>query len=142
MGDAGYSGTPLSRKLGIKEGHLVALVDAPPGFSRLLAHLPPDVRTVEGLPDDEPPDVVLLFATEAPGLESSFRAAARRLHPDGGLWVGWPKKSSSLESDLDKMGVRRIGLDGGLVDNKVCAIDEDWSGLRFVYRLEDRPGRR
>ena len=136
---AGYSGTPLARKLGIKEGHRVAAVGAPSGFPDLLSELPPGVELrIDPAEGDGPFDVVVLFAREAGELGEAFSAWKSRIRKDGGLWVGWPKKSSSLETDLDKSVVQRTGLDGGLVDNKVCAIDRDWSGLRFVYRLEDR----
>ena len=137
---AGYSGTPLARKLGIKSGHRVGTVNAPEGFRDLLADLPPDVAftdpwTADGL------DVILLFATELDVLKRTFSAAAERLKCNGGLWVGWPKKSSPLAGELTGDLVRATGLDAGLVDNKICAIDEDWSGLRFVTRVEDRPKR-
>ena len=140
MESAGYSGTPLVRKLGIKEGHLVAAVDAPDGFGQLL-DLPPSVRLIEDLTDEEPFDVIVLFARERDPLEARLPEAAGRLKPAGGLWVGWAKKSSPLAGELTGDVVRASGLAAGLVDNKVCAIDQDWSGLRFVYRLKDRPSR-
>ena len=144
---AGYSGTPLARKLGVKADHRVATLGAPGGFAELLGELP-DGATVEADPavppsfddaDARSRDVVILFAPDAGTLEGSLPGARRLLAWDGGLWIAWPKKSSSIPSDLDKGSVRRAGLDEGLVDNKVCAVDADWSGLRFVYRLEDRP---
>ena len=135
---AGYSGTPLARKLGIKEGHRVTVLGGPEHFPDLLGELPAGARLGEGLPEHDRADVIVLFGREADALGEAFREAVGSLEPDGGLWVGWPKKSSSLETDLDKGRVRRIGLDAGLVDNKICAIDDDWSGLRFVYRVEDR----
>lgn len=137
MKSAGYSGTPLVRKLGIKEGHRVAALNAPRGFPALLG-LPDSVRYLDALTGDEPFDVIVLFATELAALEARFPEAARHLRPAGGLWVGWAKKSSPLAGELTGDVVRAVGLAAGLVDNKVCAIDEDWSGLRFVYRLEDR----
>ena len=132
---AGYSGTPLARKLGIRDGHAVVFARAPDGFAESL-DLPAgvDVRTrARG-----PLDVAVLFTTRRADLVRRFPALARAVHPDGALWVAWPKRSSGVETDLAEGVVQRVGLDAGLVDNKVCAIDEMWSGLRFVYRLSDR----
>ena len=135
---AGYSGTPLPKKLGIKADHCVALVNAPPGFASSLGELPAGV----GL-DDQPGegryDVILLFVRSRDHLGKRFRLWAKRLTPAGGLWVAWPKKASGVETDLTENVVREIGLETGLVDNKVCVVDEVWSGLRFVIRLVDRP---
>jgi hypothetical protein len=133
---AGYSGTPLPRKLGIAEGSRVSLVGAPEGFASRLVPLPPEVRF-------EPPratalDLVLLFADRASELERRFARQAQRLESAGMLWIAWPKKASRRPTDLTEDVVRRIGLDAGLVDVKVCAIDEVWSGLKFVRRLRDR----
>ena len=124
--------TPLPRKLGIDEGSRVALQGAPAGFAEALGVEP---RTRGEL------DVVVLFATKKGELTRAFAPLARRLAPAGGLWIAWPKKSASLESDLSFETVQRIGLDAGLVDNKSCAIDETWQALRFVYRLANRPER-
>jgi DUF3052 family protein len=131
---SGYSGTPLARKLGIKEGHRVAFRGAPDGFSALVDPLPDgvEVRRRGTL------DVVVLFTRRRAELERRFEAAKRALDPAGGLWVAWPKRSSGVETDLTEDAVREIALAGGLVDNKVCAIDETWSGLRLVFRLRDR----
>jgi hypothetical protein len=127
---AGYSGTPLPQKLGIKEGSRVRLHGAPDGFARSIG-VAPRARGEA--------DVVVLFSRSAAGLRRDFERLKKSLHPDGGLWVAWPKKASSVATDLDEGGVRNLGLALGLVDNKVCAIDDTWSGLRFVYRLIDRP---
>lgn len=136
---AGYSGTPLARKLGIKEGHSVAAVNAPSTFPGLVSELPDGAVLLLDPPDRTGPfDVAILFAREPEPLRSALSAWRERIRRDGGLWAAWPKKSSSLESELDKAEVQRTGLDAGLVDNKVCAVDEDWSALRFVYRLTDR----
>jgi len=135
---AGYSGTPLARKLGIKAGHRVALVKPPTGFASELAELPADVALVAGLRGTKPFDVILYFVTRRRELLSEFARVAQHLTPAAGLWVCWPKKASGKATDLDGNVVRRAGLDGGLVDNKVCAVNEVWSGLRFVYRLKDR----
>lgn len=133
---AGYSGTPLSRKLGIKAGDRVGTFGAPSGFERLL-DLPEDARLVTS--PRSPCDVIVVFATDGGRMEARFGAALGLLPADGGLWVAWPKKSSVLMTSLTFDAVQRHGLDAGLVDNKVCAIDDDWSGLRFVVRVEDRP---
>ena len=150
---AGYSGTPLARKLGIDEGDRVAALHAPKHFPDLLelpAHTilegSPSVpsTTEDGFLRDEEDafDVVILFAPDRQALERRFDHAHRLLAWDGGLWVCWPKQSSRLARDLKESDVRGAGLAAGLVDNKVCAVDDDWSGLRFVYRLDDRPARR
>jgi hypothetical protein len=135
---AGYSGTPLVKKLGIKAGHRVALLAAPDGFRATLDELPADVALQADL-RGEPLDVIVLFAPDRAGLERGFARAARRLTSAGGLWVAWPKKASGVPTDLTETVVQTIGLDAGLVDNKVCAIDDVWAGLRFVIRLHDRP---
>jgi hypothetical protein len=136
---AGYSSTPLPKKLCIKEGARVALVGAPEGFGAALGELPAGAEFVpasrKGL------DVVLLFARSRAELVGRFEPLAARLRPDGSLWVAWPKKSSGVKTDLVEDSIRLHGLDVGLVDVKVCAVDETWSGLRFVYRLKDRPRR-
>ena len=126
---AGYSGTPLPQKLGIKDGARVRLAGAPDGFARSIGVVP--------RPRGEA-DVIVLFTKRAADLERGFSRLRKSLHPSGGLWVAWPKKASGVATDLDEGIVRRIGLATGLVDNKVCAIDETWSGLRFVVRLADR----
>jgi hypothetical protein len=137
---AGYSGTLLPRKLGIKEGSLVALVGAPAGFDETLGELPPAVeirRRARG-----PLDVIVFFTTRRAELARRFPTLARALAPAGGLWIAWPKKSFGVATDLVFLDVQEVGLAAGLVDNKVCAIDEVWSGVRFVIRLKDRlPGR-
>ncbi len=123
---AGYSGTPLPRKLGIKPGHRVLLINAPGDLG------------IEGDDGPEPYDVILLFCPDRATLLAEFPGAAERLVKNGGLWVCWPKKASKVPTDLSDGPVREYGLGSGLVDNKVCAVDEIWSGLRFVYRLTDR----
>jgi len=137
---AGYSGTPLPRKLGVKSGHRVAVLNAPPDIDRLLAPMPDDVRLRFDARGRGPWDVVLLFTRSRAELGRRFVPIARRLAPAGGLWVCWPKKASGVETDVSDQVVRETGLAAGLVDNKVCAVDEIWSGLRFVIRLEDRQG--
>jgi hypothetical protein len=134
---AGYSGTPLVRKLGIKSGARLGLLGAPAGFDETLGELPPGVgvrRLRRG-----PLDVIVSFHTRRGELERTFGRLRDALDHTGGLWIAWPKRTSGVETDLTENVVRELGLAAGLVDNKVCAIDEVWSGLRFVYRLKDRP---
>jgi hypothetical protein len=136
---AGYSGTPLPRKLGIKEGHRVAVVSPPAGFADTLGDLPDGVevrRTARGRND-----VLLFFVTRQAELARRFPSFARSIEWDGGLWVAWPKKTSGVATDLGFDQVQEVGLRCGLVDNKVAAIDETWSGLRFVHRVANRPAR-
>jgi hypothetical protein len=133
----GYSGTPLNRKLGIKEGSRVALLQAPGGFDDELAPLPDGVRILRRLGPDL--DVAVLFVTERRELERRFPAVAASITPSGGLWVAWPKRASKVPTDLTEDVLREVGLPQGLVDNKVCAVTDVWSGLRFVWRKENRP---
>jgi hypothetical protein len=136
---SGYSGTPLPRKLGISVGDRVAFRRPPEGFDRTLGELPRDVQVrgrVRG-----PLDVVVAFFTRRGELEGRFDALVRALEPDGGLWIAWPKRASGVPTDLTEDVVREVALPRGLVDNKVCAIDERWSGLRLVIRRENRPRR-
>jgi hypothetical protein len=134
---AGYSGTPLAQKLGIKEGTRLALVAAPAGFAKsALAPLPDgvDVRArARG-----PLDVIVFFTKSRADLERRFAKLAAALQPAGALWIAWPKRSSGIATDLTEDTLREVGLPQGLVDNKVCAIDGTWSGLRFVIRRENR----
>lgn len=133
---AGYSGTPLAKKLGIRSGDTVVLVGAPEGFEDELEGLPDGVRLRRRAGGK--PQVVLLFTTQARDLERRFERLARSVWPDGGLWVAWPKRSSGVQTDLDENRLRDIGLPLGVVDNKVCAVNDVWSGLRFVWRKENR----
>jgi hypothetical protein len=127
---------PLPKKLGIKEGSRVVLVNAPAGFDPVLGELPGGVRV--GTTARGPRDVILFFVTSRRELERRFEKLAGALDPAGGLWIAWPKKASGVATDLDQAVVMEVGLATGLVDNKVCAIDETWSGLRFVIRKENR----
>ena len=133
---AGYSGTPLPKKLGLKEESRIALVNAPKDFARLLGALPPNAEIVTRV--TKPLDIVLLFVLTERALLSDFDKLAKNLASNGMIWVAWPKKSSGVATDLSFERVQRIGLDAGLVDVKICAIDEVWSGLKFVIRLKDR----
>ena len=134
---AGYSGTPLARKLGIKPGHRVAVLGLVPGSFVDGLELPEGARLFRQL-RPTPYDVIILFVDRRAELERRFGPVLARLHPDGGLWVAWPKKAARRETDITEDVVRRVGLAGGLVDNKVCAIDATWSGLRLVVRVENR----
>jgi hypothetical protein len=139
---AGYSGTPLPKKLGIKSGHRVALVQAPAEFEQALGPLPEDVALLRDPRDGQALDVILFFTASGAELRKHFASLARRLTPAGGLWIAWPKKASGVATDLNEDAIRAVGLAVGLVDNKVCAVDDTWSGLRFVIRLADRPASR
>ena len=133
---AGYSGTPLPRKLGIRPGARVALSRPPDGFEEALGELPEGVRLLRRVPAAA--DVVVLFARRRADLERRLPRAHAAIRPDGRLWVAWPKRASGVPTDITEDVVREIGLAAGLVDNKVCAIDATWSGLRLVVRLRDR----
>jgi hypothetical protein len=134
---SGYSGTPLPKKLGIKPGSTVAFRTAPPEFATALGELPEGVRVKRRAA--APLDVLVAFFVDGAELDARLRALSRTIFPDGGLWIAWPKRSSGVATDLTEDVVRDLGLALGLVDNKVCAIDETWSGLRLVHRLRDRP---
>jgi hypothetical protein len=129
----GYSGTPLTQKLGIKADARVAILAAPPDFARRLEGVPPPHARLRGSFD-----VIVQFASSRSLLARRLDPLIAALEPAGGLWIAWPKRSSGVISDLDDRVVRETVLAAGLVDNKVCAIDETWSGLRFVRRLRDR----
>jgi hypothetical protein len=134
---AGYSGTPLPRKLGIKPGQRVVLLAAPDGFEGgTLGELPDGVRV--GRRAGAKADVILSFHTERAELEQRLPALRGMMEPAAGLWIAWPKRSSKVETDITEDVVREIALPTGLVDNKVCAIDAVWSGLRLVIRLQHR----
>jgi hypothetical protein len=137
---AGYSGVPLPKKLGIKPGTRLALACAPPDFARALGELPAGVKAVALGRAKGPFDVVVAFFDS----EAAFKQQLPKLHaalkPNGGLWIAWPKRASGVPTDMTEDVVRRHGLPRGLVDNKVCAIDATWSGLRLVVRLANRPG--
>jgi hypothetical protein len=138
---AGYSGTPLPKKLGIKPGARLGLVDAPDDFAQTLGELPEGVVAGPLARGATRCDVIVCFARSSKGLARALPPLPGRLLPTGGLWIAWPKKASGLPTDLTEAEVRARGLATGLVDNKVCAIDETWSGLRFVVRVADRPRR-
>lgn len=139
---AGYSGTPLPQKLGIKPDCRLGVFNAPADLARILGVLPAGVVAADAGRGRGPFDVMLCFVSQAARLEGAFTRLRPKLDPAGGLWIAWPKKASGVATDVTEGVVREIGLRTGLVDNKVCAIDDVWSGLRFVVRLADRPGAR
>jgi hypothetical protein len=133
----GYSGTPLARKLGIKEGMRVALSGAPREFGPELEPLPGGVQVVRRLAGDV--DLAMLFVTGRAELATRFPQVAARLPPAGPLWVAWPKKSSGVATDVTEDVLREVCLPLGWVDVKVCAVTDVWSGLKFVLRKANRP---
>ena len=133
---AGYSGTPLPKKLGIKENQRIALLSAPKDFLPELGNLPEGTSIVTRVTARL--DLALLFVDRESVLQKQFAQLAKKLSPNGMIWIAWPKKSSGVPTDLIFDRVQRIGLDSGLVDVKICAINETWSGLKFVIRLKDR----
>lgn len=130
---AGYSGTPLPRKLGIREGARVALLGAPQGLEASLGALSPGATVRARMTGGA--DVVLLFARSAADLARRFPAAARGLAGGGRLWIAWPKQASGVPTDLREQSVRELGLARGFVDYKICAVDATWSGLCFARRV-------
>ena len=138
MPTAGYSGTPLPQKLGIRAGHRVALDRPPFGFKATPGPLPEGVRLLPASAGRDF-DVILLFVKDLESLEARLEPAIQKMAPATALWICWPKKTSPLATDVDETKVRERGLAAGVVDIKVCAVDEDWSGHKFVFRLKDRP---
>lgn len=142
----GYSGTPLGKKLGIREGHRLASLFAPPGFADLLELPPHTILETDPLYPVEPLrgterafDVVLVFIPDRTVLGSRLDLGRRLMAWHGALWTCWPKQGSPLATEMREGDIRAAGLESGLVDVKICAIDADWSGLKFVHRTEDRP---
>jgi hypothetical protein len=132
----GYSGTPLPRKLGMKEGSRVAVLDAPDDFTDTLGALPDGASVRERLRG--PLDVIVCFIVRRADLERRIDRLKAALDPAGRLWIAWPKRASKVETDMTEDVVRDVALPLGLVDNKVAAIDETWSGLQLVIRKELR----
>jgi hypothetical protein len=133
---AGYSGTPLAKKLGIADGSRVTTIDAPTDFRELLAPIPDGVEfrtTLRGRAD-----MFVFFTRSRAKLERRVEIAGRAIFPNGGLWIAWPKRASKIDTDMTEDVVRDMALPLRLVDNKVCAIDDTWSGLRIVWRRERR----
>jgi hypothetical protein len=137
---AGYSGTPLAQKLGIKPGSAIFVVAAPGHYDELLAPLPEGVRRVRKI---DAADVVHFFETSRARMDKDLRAAVSKMQQDAAIWISWPKKAAKLATDITEDTVREVALPLGLVDIKVCAVDETWSGLKLVIRKELRkPPRR
>lgn len=132
---AGYSGKPLVEKLGLKPGHAAGVVAAPPHYRELMGCEVPRLEPTPGEPDL---DFIHLFVASQTELEAMLPALKGRLKPTGMLWVSWPKKASGVPTDVTETQVRDFGLATGLVDTKVCAVDQTWSGLKFMFRLRDR----
>ena len=135
MSKAGYSGRPLPQRLGIREGDVVAVVGDPGHAASLLEPLPPGVELAAALSGA---GIVLFFTTERAGLAGAIETLGSEIFPNGACWVAWPKRGSGIATDVTEDVVREVALPLGLVDNKVCAIDESWSGLRLVWRKELR----
>lgn len=131
---AGYSGTPLVAKLGLKPGARMQLIDAPPDFGDVIGRMPDGLKPVTR----GTIDFAMFFVRAKSELKKRFPGLRDRLDSNGALWVAWPKKASGVQTDLSEGIIRSIGIEAGLVDVKVCAVDSTWSGLKFVRRLKDR----
>jgi len=129
---AGYSGTPLAKKLGIKPGSRLFVAGAPPDYARLVAPLPNDVKIVSRMTGDT--DIAHLFTTHRADLTAKLRSTLAMLKPAGAIWISWPKKASKVPTDITEDTIREVALPLGLVDIKVCAVNEVWSGLKLVIR--------
>jgi len=134
---AGYSKTPLAKKLGIKEGFVIKLVNDPPHYLSLFSDFPSEIKYTEKA-EKNSIDFIHLFCKTFDDLKNNASELMNQLKKDGLMWVSWPKGSSSIQTDLKREPIREHLLHIGLVDVKVCAVDEDWSGLKFMYRLKDR----
>lgn len=134
---AGYSQTPLLQKLGIRDGDQVAFLRTPANYRKMLGPLPTGAKIATGLKPGL--DFIHFFAEASATLDAMFPSLKESLAPDGMLWISWPKQASGIRTDLNENVIREFGLSYGLVDVKVCAIDDTWSALKFVYRLADRP---
>ncbi|HEY6241625.1 MAG TPA: DUF3052 family protein [Burkholderiales bacterium] len=133
---SGYSGTSLAKKLGIVAGSRIFLSDAPKNYMKLVAPLPEGVRVVRKI--DGETDIVHIFSTERARLKAALRDSLSKLRQDASIWVSWPKKSSKVSTDITEDTIREVALPMGLVDIKVCAVDEVWSGLKLVLRKKNR----
>lgn len=134
---AGYSPNPLLRKLGIKAGHRIQVFNEPDNYWDDLGPLP---ENIEGVDEAAPEslDFIHFFTKSAAELKNEIDSLKSRVKKTGMIWISWPKKASKVPTDVTDMVVRNIGLEAGLVDVKVCAVDEVWSGLKFMYRVKDR----
>jgi len=133
---AGYSKTPLAKKLGIKEGFIIRLVNAPENYFDLLTDMPENVRITDSTKEKK--NLIHFFTKEMSELNKILPKLKREILPDGSIWLSWPKKSSGVQTDVTENLIRNTGLQSGLVDIKICAVDETWSGLKFVIPVKDR----
>lgn len=133
---SGYSGTPLLKKLGLKEGGTMVLLNAPIGMEELMVPMPPAATLGNRLAASN--ELVVLFCKDMATLKKALPPTSRKLHADGSLWISWPRKTSALFVDLTEDGIRAVALPTGLVDVKVCAVNADWSGLKLMVRKEQR----
>ena len=133
---AGYSGTPLPKKLGLKESGVMVLLNAPAGIEQWMVPLPAGATIVSKMAANN--GLVVLFCKDVTALRKSLPTVSKKLPADGSLWISWPKKTSRLFVDLTEDGIREVVLPTGLVDVKVCAVNEDWSGLKLMVRKELR----
>lgn len=136
---AGYSGTPLAKKLGIKAGSKVFIAGAPPNYLSLLEPMPDGVELVQAVTPNT--DLIHFFTTSKVTLASALKRSLAKLRPDAAVWVSWPKKASKVATDITEDTIRAVALPLGLVDVKVCAVDDTWSGLKLVIRKELRKAR-
>ena len=133
---AGYSGTPLAKKLGIKENYTIKLINAPDHYFNLLTDFPPNVNVIDD--NKTTKDCIHYFATKAASLTRDIISLKKELKPNGMLWVSWYKKSAKMQTDITENMIRDVALKNGLVDIKVCAVDELWSALKLVIPIKDR----
>ncbi len=138
MDTSGYSKTPLAQKLGIKEGYRVLVMNSPKPYDHFFSILPDKITLIEEITGDVVLDFIHIFARKETELVSAFDLSLPHLKKSGVLWISWPKKSSGIPAEIDKMHVLLYGQSRGLVDVKVASIDEQWSGHKFVYPLKDR----
>ncbi|GGI55768.1 DUF3052 domain-containing protein [Winogradskyella haliclonae] len=136
MKTSGYSGTPLAKKLGIKNGFKIKIVNEPEGYFELFLDLPEDLKKIADIKTKK--DFIHFFTKNASQLDNAIKELKQEMEQNGMLWISWPKKASKVETDLNGNIVREIGLKNGLVDIKVCAINDVWSGLKFVIPVKDR----
>jgi len=136
MKTAGYSGTPLAKKLGIKNGFKIKIVNEPEDYFKLFTDLPVDLEKITDRKTKK--DFIHYFVGSAIQLDKEIKLLKKEIEQNGALWISWPKKASEVETDLNGNIVREIGLKNGLVDIKVCAVNEIWSGLKFVIPIKDR----
>jgi hypothetical protein len=136
MATAGYSGTPLAKKLGIKNDFKIKLVNQPDYYFKLFTDLPPDIKLVKS--NKTKKDFIHYFTKSAAQLSKDIKSMREEIEQNGIIWISWPKKAAKIETDVTENIVRDLALKNGLVDVKVCAVDEIWSGLKLVIRLKDR----